>query len=131
MGYIKTRTQEIEYNKYLKSAKWKAKRGAAIDKAGNKCQRCGYPAYKLEVHHLSYEHLFDEPPGDLLVVCKSCHEIEDGKRVVRTMERNANALHDAQLNGWANKVYGEGWSERVNVDYVEERFNRWLEVRGE
>ena len=38
-----------------------------------KCTNCGHIHVSLDVHHLSYEHLWKEPDEDLLVVCRECH----------------------------------------------------------
>ena len=62
-----------EYREYLDSVFWKAKRRKALEKAKFVCELCG-SAKNLQVHHISYEHLGYEPLGDLLVVCKRCHE---------------------------------------------------------
>lgn len=38
------------------------------------CQRCKREGVPLDVHHRNYEHLFYERPGDLVVLCRKCHE---------------------------------------------------------
>lgn len=60
------------YQEYLKTPHWKERRARALDKAGNHCQQCGKSA-RLEVHHLTYAHLFAELDEDLIVLCRGCH----------------------------------------------------------
>lgn len=120
---------EERYAEHLASAKWMAVREGALKRAGYKCQKCGVSKWsaKLEVHHLHYETFGKERPQDLLVVCLKCHAAEDEKREQRTERRQAQKLHDARLEGWASKVFGEEWRETEDEEYVEERFNDWLD----
>lgn len=62
------------YEYYLKSPEWAEKRKSVIERANGKCERCGETRPPLEVHHLTYQHIFDEPLDDLQLVCKGCHE---------------------------------------------------------
>lgn len=68
-----------QYREYLDSPEWKVRRREAIDAAGKRCKRCGR-AGALMVHHLTYERLGHELPGDLEVVCKVCHPEADRQR---------------------------------------------------
>lgn len=46
---------------------------------GQHCEGCGV-AKRLQLHHLTYERLYDERPEDLLILCPLCHEkVERGK----------------------------------------------------
>jgi hypothetical protein len=60
------------YQAYLTSPEWLARRAAALERAGGRCERCG-AGEPAEVHHLTYEHLGDERPEDLEAVCRPCH----------------------------------------------------------
>lgn len=64
-----------EYNQYLNSDKWRGKRGKVLARDGYKCQaamhRCIGKA--THVHHLTYDHVFNEPLFDLISVCEMCH----------------------------------------------------------
>ena len=117
-----------EYRAYLASDEWKARRLRAITLAGGCCQGCGAaPSDGLDVHHRTYERLGDERDDDLLVVCRPCHVEADRVRADETAGRR----YEAQLDGWARKVYGDDWRWRENTGYVEEQFDRWLERKGE
>jgi 5-methylcytosine-specific restriction endonuclease McrA len=65
--------EHLDYQKYISSAAWYAKREErrAIDK--NRCRTCGI-SDALEVHHVTYDNFGDEPMSDLITLCKQCHE---------------------------------------------------------
>lgn len=65
---------KVEYEAYLKSPQWADKRLSAIERAGRRCQVCAAKGAPLDVHHNGYRNLGNEPPEDLLVVCRGCHE---------------------------------------------------------
>ena len=60
-----------EYNQYIQSDKWKEKARAIIERDGNKCI-CGSKE-KLQVHHKTYDRLFNEIDSDLITLCDPCH----------------------------------------------------------
>jgi hypothetical protein len=62
----------VDYQVYLKSKEWRAKREWALERAGNRCQLCNSGA-NLHVHHRTYENLGHEHPGDVIVLCGGCH----------------------------------------------------------
>lgn len=63
------------YKTYMNSDEWRKKARMLIEKAGYKCKLCG-SAINICVHHITYDHLFQEEsyPDDVVVVCKKCHE---------------------------------------------------------
>lgn len=63
---------DVPYGVYLMSEWWDRRRQRALRDAGYHCG-CG-KTNGLEVHHLSYEHLWHEPEEDLMVLCADCHE---------------------------------------------------------
>jgi len=65
---------DVPYATYLQSEHWIRRRATALQDAGYRC-RCGRTD-DLEVHHRSYEHLWNEPDEDLEVLCDRCHEVE-------------------------------------------------------
>ena len=69
---------------YLSSPEWKSKRLKVLERDGHKCRACGYK-YRLEVHHITYRNLEQEPLNELLTVCRRCHQkIHDKYGVKRT-----------------------------------------------
>ena len=59
---------------YLKSAQWKALRLATLKRDHYTCQQCGIDNVPLDVHHIHYNNLGNEPLEDLVCVCRSCHQ---------------------------------------------------------
>lgn len=123
--------QKDDYAAYISSAKWKIKARAALDRAGHKCQRCGRTKWsaRLEVHHKTYERFKNERPEDLEVVCVACHAKADEERRTAVRRKNQRALHDARLDGWASKVYGDDWGE-MDSEYIADKFEDWLDRKG-
>lgn len=76
------------YSEYLKSDKWKAISYKRMKIDNFECQCCGSRGTEtnpLEVHHLSYKHLYNEENRiyeDLVTLCHNCH-----KGLHHTMER--------------------------------------------
>jgi 5-methylcytosine-specific restriction endonuclease McrA len=70
-----------KYHKYLKSDEWITIKIDLIEIRGSKCERCGNkrePKH-LQVHHLTYDNIFNEEPEDLELICGRCHGVEHGK----------------------------------------------------
>lgn len=65
-----------EYLDYLQTVAWKRKREAVLERANYVCQAQmqGCFGRASQAHHLTYEHVFDEPLFDLVAVCRNCHE---------------------------------------------------------
>jgi hypothetical protein len=57
---------------YLASVQWSHKRQAVLARDGHKCTNCGSTT-KLNVHHLSYAEVPNEPISSLLLLCEVCH----------------------------------------------------------
>lgn len=62
-----------EYQRYLKSPKWRSKCRAVMERDKYRCRFCGQPA--VQVHHLTYVRIFNEALYDLVAICKDCHEL--------------------------------------------------------
>lgn len=66
-----------DYQKYLRTRHWRKKRVWVARKARGLCAVCEkYVGKRGEVHHLNYDRLWEEQLTDLLLVCRSCHELE-------------------------------------------------------
>lgn len=98
---------KLEYRAYLLSEHWQAVRRGALWRAQNRCQSpiCRYHwvrgltdseitecvphgDYRLDVHHLTYERLGAELPDDLLVLCRDCHELIHGLRIIEVEDED-------------------------------------------
>jgi hypothetical protein len=61
------------YKEYLNSQKWYNKRNKVLERDKYLCQAC-LKNKAIQVHHLTYERVFDEPLFDLVSICLPCHE---------------------------------------------------------
>lgn len=95
-----------DYRAYLQTEHWQRVRKEAKERAGYRCQLCGSDkVYNLEVHHNSYENLYNEKPEDVVVLCGPCHSryhgdsaVGDGCRItIRSAEDHRALLLDAML----------------------------------
>ena len=64
---------------YLFTRHWRRQAHQARIDADFACQDCGEQRTRnhfivLDVHHLSYDRLWREKPGDLVVLCRHCHD---------------------------------------------------------
>ena len=103
---------------YYKSPEWREKRSFALNRANHMCQqeRCGRTS-GLEVHHITYDNLYDEKPDDLIVLCKKHHRMAD-------RERAHDSWYESSFETYMEKKYGPHW------DYFEgcyEEFDAWIE----
>lgn len=67
---------KLEYESYIKTAKWKAISLEVKERAGHKCRLCNSGS-RLETHHRSYDHLGEEENhmNDLTCLCRKCHRL--------------------------------------------------------
>ncbi len=63
-----------EYLAYLRSGRWRMLRKQVIGDAGGRCQGCGSYSDSLDVHHLTYAHLYGEFLCELVAFCRDCHD---------------------------------------------------------
>ncbi len=61
------------YAAYLRSSAWLEKRAAVLVRCGGVCESCD-TAPATEVHHTTYDHVFNEPLWELRAVCAECHD---------------------------------------------------------
>ena len=60
------------YSWYLVSSSWHERREWIFKRAAYICEKCRKrPA--TEVHHLTYDRIFNEDPADLMALCRQCH----------------------------------------------------------
>lgn len=62
-----------EYESYLQSADWKARRMNVLHRCGGICEAC-LQSKAVQVHHTNYDHIFSEVLWDLRGVCIDCHK---------------------------------------------------------
>lgn len=75
------RSQNPRYDAYLRSKEWKARCAAVRERCGNICERCG--KFKVdEVHHTTYERVYNELLDDLKGLCEACHRLIHEKTAI-------------------------------------------------
>lgn len=62
-----------EYEEYLESEEWAAKRVLVLRRDRHLCQGC-LECVATDIHHITYERLFDELLCDLVSLCRDCHQ---------------------------------------------------------
>ncbi len=131
----------VEYNRkayieYLKSKKWKDFRKNVLKlnygkkhKGKNHCEVCewDFADFELEIHHKTYENLFNETVHDVQVLCKNCHKKADKARQKISEEKAEENRIDAAFNTWAEKVYGEDCLCYMDEAEIYDEFIEWLE----
>lgn len=70
------------YNAYLETPEWKARRRLVLERDNYVCQGC-LKARAIQAHHLTYAHLFDELLFELISICGPCHNKAHGREVVK------------------------------------------------
>lgn len=66
-----------KYRAYLLSPAWRDFRGRVMKDRGDACEKCG-SEHQLQIHHLTYDRIFNEEPEDVQVLCRKCHKKEHG-----------------------------------------------------
>jgi len=61
------------YEAYIQSPEWKQMAVRIRERQGNRCKLCGRDS-ALDVHHHTYSRLGHERDGDLVGLCRRCHE---------------------------------------------------------
>lgn len=93
------RNHSKEYDGYMKSEEWAAKRDERLRLDDRHCVMCGRAdgitrkgKPVLQVHHVSYKNLGHEPMEDLVSLCAGCHrKIHRYYKRFRTWEDKAAA----------------------------------------
>jgi len=63
-----------KYSEYLLSDQWEYKRQKVLKRANYICESC-LENQAIQVHHLTYKHVFKEPLFELVAICETCHDI--------------------------------------------------------
>jgi len=105
-------TDITNYNSYIESEEWKEKAWRIRERDGYRCQICGANDVPLEVHHLTYDRLYDEDDGDLITVCHACHKkITESWHYVTSGVKTRNRF----LGVCRRYEYAEGVANQLNA----------------
>lgn len=109
----RTDAEKARYAAYLRGPAWRGRRNAIMRLAGGICEymvdggrRC--TARATQCHHLTYDRIFNELPGDLMALCDFHH------RTIHVLDLECERCH--------GKVFRRGRDA--------EAFVRWLERDG-
>lgn len=64
--------RNLDYQQYLQSPEWRLKRDAVMKRDNRLCQGC-LKNQATQVHHLTYDRIFNEMLFDLVAICHECH----------------------------------------------------------
>ena len=108
------------YSQYISSLAWAKKRAERLEIDRNRCQTCHHDGsiYGLQVHHATYDRLFDEDvQRDLITLCTQCHDaITD---VMRSRRGQGNVSVDVHVSvGFSRKGIDNGDSDCTVHAYV-------------
>ena len=131
----------VNYEEYLQSEKWQAKRREVFATSKHRCRACFSRRYVLHVHHMTYAHLGDEPLSDLVILCSVCHgavhmlheyrpgdplelvtrELIRETKYARQRHQDRHPPHSAQMRAIARGTYQGKWrpSTRWQKDEIE------------
>ncbi len=90
-----------DYQRYLRSAGWRKRKQAALERADHRCQICNSKR-RLHVHHRTYERLGDERAADLTVLCERCHRLFHG--VVPEPRKREREFKEFEIKAAARKA---------------------------
>jgi len=86
------------YAEYLKSPQWQMKRKKVMERDNGLCQGC-LTAPAVDVHHKTYQRVFDEPLFDLVAICRECHsKIHDGRADFQRADGYARPIAKPEQN---------------------------------
>lgn len=130
-----------KYQLYLASREWAVLKEAVRKRSGGTCERCAN-APAQQVHHQTYERVYQEVLTDLVHLCPPCHEFLSGKLErdpvfsgpVRLMGRTIQTVYLAGKitnTTWRDQIVTKGWSfenhSAIDFDLSE---GVWKTIKG-
>ena len=108
----------MDYQTYLRSPEWKAKRQEKLDSCQHKCEcEGGCCREATQIHHRHYETLGNEDLEDLQALCAKCHMAKsDVKNFYGDSIRNCCQKEEVEID--------------VNANSLEERFEGIAKALG-
>jgi hypothetical protein len=113
------------YIEYLSSREWKAKRKAVKERCSNICERC-HRYLVDDVHHLTYERVYNESLEDLQGLCTGCHEFLHSHTGIDPIKKSIRVTVSSKIikfwDGQARKF------RHVNIATLPRERFRWYRV---
>lgn len=118
-------THKEVYHKYLKSKQWREKKEVLFKVRGRKCERYkkGKCSKKIEVHHKTYENIFNEKLEDLEVLCSNCHKKEHN--II-----NEKIIKNSKNKKYFSKKVKKQTAKRKHKKTIQDLRNDKLEKKG-
>ena len=127
----------IDYELYLQSPVWQAKRTQRLKIDNFKCASCGRPM-DLQVHHIRYPAVLgtENVYSDLITLCKYCHSRIHHPEVTRKLTSRKDLLtedirdfvHQCEQEDRSN--VGAGEKNYCNLDIAKADAKTFLKDRG-
>ena len=100
-----------EYELYLESPEFDELRKAVLNRDNYKCKICGNTEI-LQIHHLTYLHVYHEKLEDLVCLCKRCHStyhaIDNMKKYIEERYRDEiNKQREQDINKQKERIKEE------------------------
>lgn len=80
-----------KYKEYLLSPAWREFRKKVFEHYGKKCSEC-HRTKQLDIHHLTYENIFNEKLEDVKVLCRKHHAKVHGIKLVEVKKTKRNRI---------------------------------------
>lgn len=92
-----TKEMKLKYEAYINSQEWKELKIDLLQQRGCSCERCNkkLAPNKLQVHHKTYERLYEELATDLEILCGPCHMNEHG--IIKKQKRKLQKIRKPKL----------------------------------
>lgn len=118
-----------DYNKYINSREWAARKSAYYEAHHKECRSCGADEKEIHLHHRSYARIYQEEDGDLIPMCVDCHAmlhefqkamklpVEDATRIWLSVT-NGNSKKKkirTALRGLSFKLFKGLWAKRSKL----------------
>ena len=99
----KPKSWKEEYNEYINSDEWKAKREEIFNLKGRRCTICGTSFGLIDCHHLNYDyfkHEEDNNYNDVIPLCRDCHTelhnfMKENDDVIKQLKSDLEKLKDS------------------------------------
>lgn len=93
-----------DYNKYISSSEWAARKNAYYETHQKQCRSCGQDDGELHLHHRSYARIYQEDDADLMPMCSDCHAmLHLFQKTLKLPVEDATAIWLSVTNGTSNK----------------------------
>lgn len=121
-----------EYQVYLESEEFGKIRQRVFRRDGNCCKICG-SIDNLQIHHLTYRHVYQERDYELICLCRKCHEIYHSIDNYKKYADNKNSEEDEANNKESERLMKEreeSWKQKRAEEAAEaqERMRQAKEI---